>query len=135
HEAMFDVLAHRRSVPDRLPEEIALLQGDAAGHDVVERRHALEQGNVLEGARDTLARPRAGAHRLARRAAIDDRALLRVVEAVDDVEHRLLARAVRTDDGADLALADFEADILDRPHAAEGKRDVADVEQDFADRD
>ncbi len=34
----------------------------AAGHDVVERRHALEQGDVLEGAGDALAGGDVGAH-------------------------------------------------------------------------
>jgi hypothetical protein len=38
-----------------------------------------------------------------------DGALLRVVEPVDDVEHRRLARAIRPDDRADLALHDVEA--------------------------
>ena len=37
-------------------------------------------------------------------------AVLRVIEAVDDVEHRALAGAVRADDGQDLVLADLEAD-------------------------
>ena len=46
---------------------------------------------------------------VARLAREGDRALLRVVDAVDHVEHRALARAVRADDRADLVLADVEA--------------------------
>ena len=46
-------------------------------------------------------------------------ALLRVVDAVDDVEHRALAGAVRADDGADLVLAHVEADVGQRLDAAE----------------
>ena len=42
-------------------------------------------------------------------AAQADRAFLRLVDAVDAVEHRALAGAVRADDGADLVLADVEA--------------------------
>src|SRR5690606_41091122 len=47
---------------------------------------------------------------------------LRRVEAVDDIEHRRLARAVRPDDGADLALADVEGDVGDRLHRSEERR-------------
>src|SRR5207244_9865435 len=56
----------------------------------------------------------------------------RVVEAVDDVEHRGLAGAVGPDDGANLALADVERDAGDRLDAAEGERDVLDREQHIA---
>jgi hypothetical protein len=37
-----------------------------------------------------------------------DRADIRLVEAVDDVQHRRLSGAVRPDDGADFALANVE---------------------------
>ena len=47
-------------------------------------------------------------------AAEGDRALLRLVDAVDAVEHRALAGAVRADDRADLVLADVEADVGQR---------------------
>ena len=81
----------------------------APGHDVVERRHALEERDVLERARDARARrPRAAPCRGAPRREAD-RALLRVVDAVDDVEQRALAGAVRADDRADLVLAHVEA--------------------------
>ena len=42
-------------------QEAALHLQGAAGHDVVERAHALEQRDVLEGARDAAARRRRGA--------------------------------------------------------------------------
>ena len=51
-----------------------------------------------------------GAHAPARLALPGDGACLRVIEAVDDVEHRGLAGAVRADDREDLVLADVEAD-------------------------
>src|SRR5262249_32477537 len=101
----------------------------AAGHDVVERAHALEQRDVLERARDAAARRRVGAHLLARLAAEGDAALLRMIEAVDDVEERRLSGAVRPDDGADFALANVEGDVGDRLHAAEGERHVLEREQ------
>src|SRR5262249_54444107 len=55
-------------------------------------------------------------------------ALLRVVDAVDDVKHRAFAGAVGSDDGEDLALAHFEAHAGNGLHAAEGERDVLDAE-------
>ena len=71
----------------------------------------------------------------ARLALEGDAALLRMIEAVDDVQHRRLAGAVRADDGADLALADVEGDVAQRLHAAERQRDVLDREQHIVDRD
>ena len=57
-----------------LPEEAAVHLQRAAGHDVVERRHALEQRDVLEGARDAAARRLVGAHLRARPALEGDAA-------------------------------------------------------------
>jgi len=54
--------------------------------------------------------------------------LLRVVYAVDDVEHRGFAGAVRPMMAADLVLLDVEGDALERNHPAKGKRDVVDLE-------
>src|SRR5262249_15805724 len=76
-----------------------------------------------------------GAHPRARFALERDAAALRLVEAVDDVEQRGFAGAVRTDDGADLALADVERHAGDRPDATEGERDVLDREQHLVGRD
>src|SRR5690606_32968287 len=85
--------------------------------------------DVLEGARDAGTGRAIGLHLLADLAAEGDRPLLRMVEAVDDVEHGGLAGAVRADDGPDLPLADVEGDVGDRLHAAEGQRDVVDDQQ------
>ena len=52
---MLDLLAQRRAVAQELPEEAAPHLQAAARHDVVEGRHALEQGDVLERARDAAA--------------------------------------------------------------------------------
>ena len=127
--AMADLLAPGRPEVQRVRQQPAPHLERAAGHDVVERRHALEQGDVLEGAGDALAGGEVGPHVVALLALEGDGAFLRVVEAVDDVEHRRLAGAVGADDGADLALPDVEGDAADRPHAAEGKRDVLHREQ------
>ena len=121
-----------RSACARRPRRILQV---AAGHDVVERRHALEQRDVLEGAGDALAGGDVRRHVAAALALEGDRALLRVIDAVDDVEHRALAGAVGADDGADLALAHVEADVAQRLHAAEGERYVLERQQHLAGRD
>src|SRR5205823_14379894 len=62
-----------------------------------------------------------------------DSALLRMIDPVDDVEHRGFAGAVRPDDGADLVLANIEGDRLQRNDSAEGERDVVDLQEHRAD--
>src|SRR5258708_25600717 len=57
-----------------------------------------------------------------------DAASLRMVDAVDDIEHRGFARAVRADDGEDLVLPDVEGNRLQGDHSAEGERDLIDLE-------
>ena len=52
---VLDLLAQRGPVPHELPEEAAAHLEGASGQDVVERRHALEQRDVLERARDPAA--------------------------------------------------------------------------------
>src|SRR5215204_6327196 len=133
--AVLDLFAQRRAVADELPEEAPAHLERASGHDVVERRHAFEQGDVLERAGDAVARRLEWPHPCARRPLEGDAALLGRVEAVDDVEHRGLAGAVRADDGANFAATDIERDIAQRLHAAEGERDVIGCEQDLPDAD
>ena len=72
------------------------------------------------------------AHLLARDALERDAALLRMIDAVDHVQHGTLARAVGADDGADLMLAHVEAHFRQRFHAAECER-YLDPEDGFAD--
>ncbi len=128
--SVLDLLGERRPVAQRLPEEPAPHLEAAAGHDVFERRHALEQRHVLEGARDPLLGRLVRLHARACAAPVGDPAVLRMIEAIDHVEHRGLAGAVRADDGADLALADVERHVGNRAHAAERQRHVLDREQD-----
>ena len=92
---VLQLLASRATDVDRLLEEVRVHLEVAPGHDVVEHAHALEQRDVLERARDALRRGLVRVHVAAHLAAKRDRALLRVVDAVDDVEHRALAGAVR----------------------------------------
>ena len=130
--AMLDLFVQRRAVAKKLPEEALVHLERAAGHDVVERGHALEQRDVLKRARDPARRRRVRTHGLARLALEGDAAGLRMIEAVDHVQHRGLAGAVRADDGADFALADIEGDVADRLDAAERERHALDREQNVA---
>src|SRR5882757_4575357 len=88
-------------------------------HEVFQHRHAAKQLRGLEGAAEP--EPRDGA-----RLAPDDGhaieqhvALVRGVNAGDDVEHRRLARPVGADQAADLAGLDIEVDAVEHLHAAE----------------
>ena len=132
--AVLHLLAPRRPEVERLPQEVAAHLEVAPGHEVVEHRHALEQGDVLERAGDPGGGRLVGPHPRARHPPEGDRPFLRVVEAVDDVEHGALAGAVGADDGADLALADVEAHPVDRAHPAEREADVMDVEDHLSGR-
>jgi hypothetical protein len=108
--AVRQLLAPGATEIDRLLERGRLHLEDAAGHQIVERGHAPEQGDVLEGAPDAVERGLMRAHPALRLALVGDGALLGLIEAVDDVEHRRLAGAVGPDDRPDLALHDVEAD-------------------------
>src|SRR5262249_38244318 len=61
-----------------------------------------------------------------------DRAALRRDHAVDAIEQRALARAVRADDGAHLVLAHVEGDVFQRGEAAEGQAHARHGEDDVA---
>src|SRR5690606_893424 len=86
--AMLDLLLFRRPLVEGGTQQAAFHLEQPAGHDVVERRHALEESDVLERARDALAGGCMGAHLLAGLTPEGDRALLGMIEAVDAVQHR-----------------------------------------------
>jgi len=87
-----------------------------------------------KGARNTAVGGVVRAHFGARLALEGDAAVLRLIETVDDIEHRGLAGAVRSDDGADFALADIEGDVAHCVHAAERQRDILHRQEHVADR-
>ena len=89
-----------------------------------QRRHALEDLQVLEGARQAARRELVGRQAGHVLAVEVDRAAARRVDAGDDVEQRGLAGAVRADDREDLAGVDGEAHAIDGFHAAKGDADV-----------
>jgi len=119
---VLELLAPRAADPDRLLQEIAAHLQVAPGHDVVEHRHALEERDVLEGARDAERGRLVRMHVAELAAAKADGAGLRVVHAVHHVEHRALAGAVGADDGAHFVLAHIERNTVERSYAAEGER-------------
>ena len=121
---------HRCAAPSQ--EDVRLHHQVAAREDVVEDRHALEEREALEGARDAALGAVARVHVRAGLAAEGDAPLLRAVDAVDHVQHRALAGAVGADDGAHLVLAHVEAHLGERLHAAEGERHVLDREDHLA---
>src|SRR5574343_1095916 len=127
------LLALGRAPADRLLEEVGLHLQVAARHDVVDHAHALEERQVLEGARHPHLGHLAAVHVAEGLAPEGDLALLRRVDAVDAVEHRALAGAVGADDRADLVRAHVEADVGQRLDATEAQADVLDVEDDVTD--
>ena len=64
-------------------------------------------------------------HAMAHHIAETDVALLRVIDAVDDVEHGALAGAVGSDDRANFTFAHVEADVRQRPEVARVLLDAA----------
>src|SRR6185369_1292861 len=130
--AVRSLLASGGAPADRLLQDVGPHLQVAAGHDVLEHAHALEEREVLERARDAHLGDATRVHVRERSPAQLDRALLRLVDAVDAVEHRALAGAVRADDRADLVLADVEADVGEGLDAAEAQAEVLDVEDDVA---
>src|SRR5262249_47391591 len=120
---MFELFSFRRADMDRLPQKVAPHPQQAPGHDVVERRHPPEQRDILEGAGNALRGRIVWAHPPAGFALPGGRAGLRLVEAVDDVQHRCLAGAVRPDYRKDLASPDLDADLIERGDPAKGEGD------------
>jgi hypothetical protein len=101
----------------------------APDHDVLERRHVEEDLQVLEGARDAASRALGGRALRHVLACEHDPAGGRRVDAVDQVEQRRLARAIRADDRVDLALRDREVELRHGGDAAEALGQALDREE------
>src|SRR4029450_85310 len=106
---VFELLAAGRSPIQGLEKKGAVHLEQPPGHDVVERAHGVEQRHVLEGPGDPQRGHVVGLELRAVRAGEADAALVRVIEAADDVEQRGLPRPVGPDDGGDLPARDLEA--------------------------
>src|SRR5207237_9304550 len=92
----------------RLPHTARAHVRGAPSHNIVECAHTLEQSNVLKSARDAAAGRFEGLHPGTGPSLEGDGAMIGMIEAVDDVEHRGFAGTVRSDDGANFALHDIE---------------------------
>ena len=119
--AVADFLAVRRTEVQAAAEEVLPHHHVPRGHDVVQRAHAREKFDVLEGPRQTepggSIRPDAG-----------DTLIfevyftfLRLVEAVDAVQYTGLAGAIGPDYRQYFPGADIDADIGEGFHSAEGE--------------
>src|SRR5581483_1117637 len=95
------------------------------GHHVLEHRHAAEELRGLEGAAQAQTGDGAGLAADHGGAVEDDVALLRAVDAADDVEQRGLAGAVGADQAADLAAPHLQVDAFEHLHAAEADVKIA----------
>ena len=131
--AVLELLPLGRPGVNRLPEQAAPHPQQASGHDVVEGRHAAEQRDILKGAGDALRGGVVRPHAPALRALPAQRAALRVIKAVDDIQQRGLAGAVRPDDREDLVPPDRQTDPGERLDAAKGKADPIGFEDGLAD--
>jgi len=122
--AVGELFLFRGTEMDRLPEKVAAHPQETPRHDIVERRHPPEQRDILEGAGDALRRGLVRAHAPAGLALPGDRTRLRVVEAVDHIQHRRLARTVRPNHREDLIAPNLDADLVERGDPAKGKADA-----------
>src|ERR1700681_844433 len=129
---ILDLLRQRRAVAQHLPQKAPAHLQCAASHNIVERAHSLEQCNVLKGACNAATGRLEWLHPGAGPSLEGDGAAIRMIEAVDDVEHRGFAGAVRSDDGANFALPDVKGNVPQRFHAAKCQRYPLDLKQDFA---
>jgi hypothetical protein len=100
-----------------------------ADHDVLEQRHGREQREVLERAGDAVVGDavRLDAQQIG--AVEVESAGGRLVDPADDIEHRRLARAVGSDQPANLTLVDRERQTVERDDATEAQGDVLYIEQ------
>ena len=102
-----------------LPEQVFFHHRVAAGHDVVQSRHAFKQGDVLEGPGDALTGGLVRLHLPTGLTFVGDGSLLRVIKPINHVQHRTFTGPVRTDNGENLMLKNFETDVGQRLNAAE----------------
>ena len=92
---------------------------------VVEHRELFEEADVLKRSRDAEGGDLVRFQVRGRNAADFDRAVARFVDAGEDVEHRRLSRAVRSDETDQLMRPDGEIEIGDGRESAKTDRDVA----------
>ena len=115
-----------RRATQRPPERLVAGQRQL---EVLEHRQLLEHGRLLKLAADA----GLGDFRLGQREQVDlrpepRRALIRARLAGDDVHHRGLAGAVRTDDAAQLSRVDVQRQLVERLEAVEADGQLLEIE-------
>ena len=123
--------SHLMERPHGRGDGVAVRQAGAVGSDdhVVEHGEAGEAAHHLERAANTHAADLEGLAAQHLLAVELGRAFVGREHAVQHVEQGRLARAIRTDDAEDFTLGDGEADFADRLQAAEGARQILDLQQ------
>ena len=124
--ARIDIAASRPSAPRRRRQDGGKIERD---HQVFDDRHAPERPRNLEAAGDAAMRAHMWRQLGDVLAAKEHGAGLRAECAGNAVDQRRLARAVRSDQSEALALADIDADIVQRDEAAEGFGNGVDPQQ------
>ena len=100
-----------------------------ASQNILSHRHGFEQGQILEGTpqpkrRHAVARFIGGGMAIEAHAA-----LIRAIDAADDVEQRGLARAIGANQAADLAFRHIEGNAGNGGHATKAHDNVAYLKQ------
>ena len=114
------LLGGRAAPVEQVLPERALAAADPVGdEEVLARRHADEQLDALERARDPEPRPLVRRHAREVVAVEGDRAAVGPEQPEQAVEERGLARAVGPDEPDELARADLEAHVVERGDAGE----------------
>src|SRR3954451_17911705 len=98
-------------------------------HHVLLDGHVQEQPQSLEGAGDSLAGDLARGQAEDRLALEKDLAAVGPVDAGHEVEQGRLARTAGTEHADDLVLVDVEVEVVDDLQAAEGLRDLLQLQQ------
>ena len=107
--------------------------GDAASHDIIKRRHPLEQSNILEGARRALLGDLIRFHRSALFTMKEDFAFLRMVKPVDDIQHRGFSSAIGADNRTNFAFAYIKRNIFNRHNTPKAQSDFFHLHDDATD--
>src|SRR3712207_4350780 len=97
--------------------------------DILERRHLLEDGGLLEGTDHPLAGNDVRLQSADLLAIVEHLPGRRGEERGDELEQRALAGAIRPDYRDDLTLLDVEADIVDRDQTAKALGEILDPQQ------
>ena len=122
------ILARRPETQDRPnePDPSLTVRPD---HHVLENGHGRKERQVLEGARDTERGDPVSWHRQQVGTLVPNRTFARLVDTAHHVEHRGLARPVRSDEATDLAAVDRERQTVESHDAPETNGHAIDVEQ------